>query len=369
MSLLEPPADTSAGPPPPELPDGGIWAGVVGQDEARRTLDAALERLVPSYVFVGPRGSGKRAAALAFAAEVLSRHVDPGRADVVAALALLDRHPDLVVVEPEGRSFRRDEAAMLMAAAFRSPTEAARKVVVADLLHTAEPEAAASLLKTVEEPPASAVFVLIAEEITPELVTLASRSVSVSFGPVAPSAVHAHLLGMGVGDDVAEQAAAACGGDLRRAEVLAIDDQLAERWELWRSVPSRLDGRGAVVAALVKELGEALDAAAAPLEERLAAEMAELAALEEERGTRGSGRARIEAAHKRERRRVRTDEIHFGLTAVAGRYRELLVAETDVDAALASLDAITQTAEDMVFNPNETLLLQALLLGLRPIQG
>jgi DNA polymerase-3 subunit delta' len=76
----------------------------------------------------------------------------------------------------------------------------------------------------------------------------------------------------------------------------------------------------------------------------------------------------IETRHKREQRRVRTDEIRAGLAALAGAYRQRLVAEgissRRIADAAAAIVAIDKAAGYLARNPNESLLLEALLLGL-----
>ncbi|MFV1991931.1 MAG: hypothetical protein ACC652_14465, partial [Acidimicrobiales bacterium] len=78
------------------------WDSVVADDRAVAQLKAASVRPVHAYLFVGPSGAGKRAAALAFAASVLSKSSrDPGRA---TRLGLAEEHPGLIVVEGGGAS-------------------------------------------------------------------------------------------------------------------------------------------------------------------------------------------------------------------------------------------------------------------------
>ena len=57
-------------------------------------------------------------------------------------------------------------------------------MLVVDRFHTATPAAAAALLKPVEEPAGSVVWVLLAEQVLPEHVTIASRCTRVDFGSV-----------------------------------------------------------------------------------------------------------------------------------------------------------------------------------------
>ena len=87
-------------------------------------------------------------------------------------------------------------------------------------------------------------------------------------------------------------------------------------------------------------------------------------------GERGSGRAELVARHKREIRRLRSDELRFGLATLSRVYRDRLVGgagsgadDTGIDEAL---NAIQDAAENLVRNPNEALLLQQLFLRLSP---
>ena len=241
------------------------------------------------------------------------------------SLALAEKHPDLIVKEPAGRTLRREEASEVIGAAFRSPTEGDRKVVVATQLHAAEPAALASLLKTVEEPPPSTVFVLLADEVVPELVTIASRCINVEFGPIPRDLMVGVLEGEGIDRSVAERAAIAAGGDLDRARLLATDANLAARAELWAGAPGRLDGTGSSVHSLVSEVRIAIDASVEPLAELHEAQRAEVDERAERYGERGSGRRQLDEAQKREVRRVRTDELRFGLATLARTYRDAIV--------------------------------------------
>ena len=82
---------------------------------------------------------------------------------------------------------------------------------------------------------------------------------------------------------------------------------------------------------------------------------------------RRSGVKELEDRHKREERRLRTEELRFGLATVAGRYREELATQPEPAAVAASLAAIQAAAEDLIRNPTEDLALLGLLLRLRPV--
>ena len=370
MTLLD--AAAEAAPTDP-------WSAVVGQSRAVAALVSAAVSPVHAYLLVGPRGSGKRAAAAAFAGELIvaadGRAVsDPDRARRHRRLAGREEHPDVFVLSPAGNSLRlTEEVAQLIVEASRTPVEGTRKVLVVDRFHTATPAAAAALLKPVEEPAASMVWVLLAEQVLPEHVTIASRCTRVDFGPVSEDEIAAVLVSEGLVEaDRAALVAAAAAGNLHRARILATDERVAVRREAWWSVPDRLDGTGAAVALLVAELRAMIDEAGGALTERHRAEAAALEEREEQFGVRGSGRAAIEAQHKREHRQFRTDEIRFGLATIGARYRDQITSPPGDDpaairreaAAMRAIDRLRTTAESLIRSPNEALSLQALFLDL-----
>ncbi len=346
-----------------------VFDDVVGQETAVAHLRAAVAAPVHAYLLVGPPGSGKRTAAIALAAALLCP--DGGCGECVECRRVLaGGHPDVVVIERSGASITVDQAREVRRLAMRSPNEGARKVLVLTDFHLVR-EAASVLLKVLEEPPASTVFVILADQLPPELVTIASRCVRVDFGPLPTDQVAAALVAEGVDPAVAHEVGAVAGGRLDRARLLAHDAGFGARRETWRSVPGRLDGTGASVSVLAAELGELLGTAGvAPLEAAQAAELAELAERVERTGERGAGRKVLAERHKRELRRLRHDELRFGLATLAGVYGDALTAGTaDAGACIGAVGAIQSAAESMVRNPTEALLLQSLLLKLPPLRG
>ena len=340
-----------------------VWGDVVGQDRAVTELRSALAQPVHAYLFVGPRGSGKRAAARAFAAELLSRGSKGDEAERHRRLALAEQHPDLVIADPEGARLSADAAREIVQEAARSPVEGDRKVIVLCELHRIEMYGAI-LLKSIEEPPPSTFFVILADEVPPDLVTIASRSVRIDFSPVATDVVAGRLEAEGLDREQAEIVAGAAAGDLTRARLLATDPRLAARRDAWRLVPQRLDGSGAVVMGLVDELMELIDEAQVPLDERHGREEAAIQTQIEQTGERGSGRRQVDERQRRERRRLRTDELEFGLATLVGRYRDEMADTSEPARLLAAAGAIQAAAEALDRNPNERLLLESLLFRL-----
>src|SRR3954449_4063603 len=197
----------AATPPVPEA----LAEATRHQARATLALTAALGSPGHAYLFRGPRGSGKAAAARAFAAELLAE----GAADPADARrrALLDPspHPDLVWLRPPGaQHLVEDVRESVIRASSLSPADGGRRVFVIEEAEDLRDESQNALLKTLEEPAPFAHLILICSE--PELLaeTILSRCAPVEFGPLAPDAV---LEALGAGEEAAAAARLRGGAD------------------------------------------------------------------------------------------------------------------------------------------------------------
>ena len=354
---------TAAGDPVADL-----WDEVVGQPDTVAALRAAARAPVHAYLIVGPQGAGKMAAARAFAAQLLCRGATDSEAARTVQLVAAGRHPCVTVVERDGPAITAEQARDTVRRAALSPPEGDLQVIVLDEFHLVR-DAAPILLKSIEEPPPTTVFVVLAESVPDELVTVASRCVNVTMSAVPVAAMRRRLEAEGASAELAEAVAAASGGDLRRARMLLGDPGLMDRRRAWRSVRGRLDGTGATVCAVADGLLAGLDDVLQPLAATQSAELEEFEAVSAQLGVARKGDlSRVEARHKREARRVRTDELRSGLAALMEAYREPLsrsaCSSDDADAFVAAGGAVQQLTDSLRFNPNESLALQSLLLRL-----
>jgi DNA polymerase-3 subunit delta' len=348
-------------------------AALVGQAQAVKALRAAAAKPVHAYLLVGPAGTGKMDAALAFAAMLVCPNGGEDGCETCRR-ALEGLHPDVVVFEREGAALSMDQALEATRLAVRSPLESKRTVVVLPDLHLAR-DTVPALLKTIEEPPASTVFLALAEFVPPELVTIASRCVRVEFRPLTEEQLIDALVAEGVPPQRAAPIAALAGGRLDRARLLANDPGTEARRRAWEEVPARLDGTGATVAVLAQELLEHLRRSAEPLTARQEAEVALLAeqnarqlAAVPSRVAQNAARTGVQelgARHKREQRRQRTDELRTGLAVLARAYRDRVVAGAlPGQHGAEAVGLIDGLSADLVFNAGEQLALQALLVRL-----
>jgi DNA polymerase-3 subunit delta' len=340
-----------------------IWDRVIGQEQVVANLTRALAEPVHAYLFVGPHGSTKHQAARAFAAGMISGGTDPTQRD--ARLVLDGEHPDCREVERVGAAIDKEQAEWIVEQAWLSPAEGDVKVLILHEFHLLADTAAGRLLKTIEEPPASTRFIITAESVPPDLVTIASRCVRIDFRAIPDEVILDRLLAEGIDADTARLASTGALGDLDRARVLATDPALAERRRVFAEALHTLDGSGFAAFGLVAEIEALIEAAAEPLKVRHVAEAEELQERIERLGARGSGRKQLEDRHKREVRRFVTDELRAGLTTLAGAYRDAMVAgRISADDTARAVGAINTTIGALGRNANSTLALQRLVWSL-----
>src|SRR5204862_1044504 len=137
-------------------------------------------------------------------------------------LALRERHPNMFVVEPEGRDIHvdtvRDE---IWHPLFLTAPEPGRKVFIVREADRLNPAAADVLLKVLEEPPADAVLLLLSARPDELPITVLSRCHVVTFTPLAEEFVIETLLAEGADRATALLASRLAGGDVGRARRLA----------------------------------------------------------------------------------------------------------------------------------------------------
>lgn len=160
---------------------------IKGQDKPIGLLKSYMQqsRLGGSYLFSGPQGVGKSLTAktLAKAVNCLQGGIEP--CDKCASCVKIEqgRHPDVFVVQPEGE-IKIEYIRQLQKQISFKPYEAKFKVFILDNAHTLTAEAANSLLKILEEPPASSLIILITDKPALIFKTIISRCKVLKFSPI-----------------------------------------------------------------------------------------------------------------------------------------------------------------------------------------
>jgi DNA polymerase-3 subunit delta' len=351
---------------------GSVYDEVIGQERAVDVLRALAESPAHAYLFVGPPGCGKDVAARAFATVKLQHEEDAGSR--VARLVMRGEHVDVHEVIREGASISIEQARdEIIAISGLSAVESPRRVTIVHEFQLMEPRYVPTLLKTLEEPDAQNVIVLLADEVPAHLITIESRCVRVDFSAISDQLIVDILLSEGVMPTVAESVAGMVAGDLARARILVDDHRLIDRMRLFAEVPARVDGNAATALALTSEIVTGIDEALEPYKRAHERELDELEERERTLGVRGSGRSKITKRHSRELRRARTDEIRSGLRIISRLYADALrdandqTAHHQVDGYLQAVARIRDANIALGLNANESLLLQNLFLSLPAI--
>lgn len=171
---------------------------VVGQEHITRTLRNALARgrIRHAYLFSGPRGTGKTTMARLLAKAVNCTREDAGRRPCNAChncLAINEsRFLDLIEIDAASHTGVDDVRDLRDKIAF-SPGEGSYKVYIIDEVHRFSGNAFDALLKTLEEPPDHAIFVLATTEIDKVPATIKSRCLQFEFRRVSLREVSARL--------------------------------------------------------------------------------------------------------------------------------------------------------------------------------
>jgi DNA polymerase-3 subunit delta' len=306
------------------------FSSVPEQAEAKRLLNAALEDgPAHAYLFHGPAGVGKRALAIAFAAELLGEHERVTRRS----------HPDLYVLEPLGDQIRIDAIRELRHDLHMRPFEAARRVYLIFGAQLMNDEAADALLKDLEEPPPYAVIVLVADDVGPLPETIRSRCQPVPFRRLSERAVRDAIAerAPGLSPNAETALARVAAGRLDRVERL-LDPNAAERrakvLELARSVyrdPAFVPAEAA--AAVIEAAGERAREARAAAEEALDGQ--DVPDREAEQRLRRAARG------------AEREELLLFLEELAAWYRDLVAVAAGAESSAIHVDHLEQLREDV----------------------
>ncbi|HZU61576.1 MAG TPA: hypothetical protein VE983_11455 [Solirubrobacteraceae bacterium] len=358
---------------------------------ARAVLDPVLKGQVrPShaYLFHGPGGSGKRAAARAVAAQLLTE--DAADSEGARLRVLTGAHPDLTWVVPSGAHeiLVSDIDGPVVAAASRTPFEATRRVFVIERVDELGDEAANRMLKTLEEPADFVHLILLTDRPTEVLPTISSRCQPVRFEAATIDQVAAELREGGVPADTATALARIALGQADTARTLATADGSALRDAAERFARAALSGHmweirpWQDVLAGARASGESVRE---ELEQRARAEI-ELYPRRERKRVENEWSERI----RRARRRRETASLDLALQIVALWYGDLAalawqapdlvrhadrLSELHADEGrdpqrlIEAMELVEETRRRFVLNVSEELAFEALGSRLERILG
>lgn len=203
---------------------------MVGQDHITTTLKQAVVqgRIAHAYIFCGPRGTGKTSTARILAKAINCLYPDEGEpcSQCLICKAMSEGRA-LDLIEIDAASHRGiDDMRNLRERIHFTPAEATYKVYIVDEVHMLTNEAFNTLLKTLEEPPPHAVFVLATTEAYKVPPTVISRCQRFDFHRIPQSNLEARLAQICEGEGIQAEPyalkaiALSASGSLRDAENL-----------------------------------------------------------------------------------------------------------------------------------------------------
>ncbi|MDE0016878.1 MAG: DNA polymerase III subunit delta' [Candidatus Poribacteria bacterium] len=160
-------------------------------DQLQQTV--ASDRIAGAYLFVGPTGVGKETVARYFAQLIFCQQdaQPPTVCGACLACRKVDsgNHPDLQFIRPDGSELKIGQIRELQKQIIYEPLEANRKVYILTDVDRMNDPAENALLKTLEEPPASSVLILLTSNIRVLLPTTRSRCQILQFHPMSTQAL------------------------------------------------------------------------------------------------------------------------------------------------------------------------------------
>ena len=189
-----------------------------GNEFKRVRTAAACGKSVHAYMLQGPDGIGKRSFALLLSAALLCPSAQPPCLECsVCSRVLAGLHPDVHIFTGAKKNISVGEVRTLTERSLESSYEGGRRVFIINNAHTMTQAAQNCLLKTLEEPEGSAVFILITSSPGAMLSTVRSRCRCIRIGERSAQDITAALCRMGYPEETARRAASVCGGNIGSA--------------------------------------------------------------------------------------------------------------------------------------------------------
>jgi DNA polymerase-3 subunit delta' len=320
-----------------------VFDTLIGQDHIVDQLSNAIkvakggedsQAMTNSWLFVGPPGSGRSNAAIAFAAALVCKQSGCGKCTDCTTV-LSSTHVDVERFNPTGLSIKAEEVRELISRSSWSPSVGGWRIVVIEDADRLTETAANALLKTIEEPESHTVWLLCAPTLTDVPVTTRSRCRYVQLRTPSTASVEEFLLNeTQVDERTARFASRVSQGHIGRARFIATNIEAQSRRKEIFALPLGLRDIESCFKAAQKLLDLAEDQAEKENSNRDAAELKQLQDAFQGTGRRLiSGRAKAIKDLDKEQKSIATrsirDNIDGALLDLSTFYRDVLVLQSN----------------------------------------
>ena len=293
-----------------------MFRDIIGHTETLQLLEDEARQPGHAYLFAGVEGVGKATIAQHFAGALICG------SERCISRVLRHSHPDVTLLGPDGKTAMGvDQARAAIAQATLRPVEGDRKVFILDEASTMTDAAANALLKTLEEPSPSTVFILVADNEDDLPITVASRCRTIRFGRVSDQEIAAALVARGIDPAQADETARIAGGSPGLALAFASQPEAAAFRDQWLSIPGRVTSRPGDSFRLADEMLAAGGPLLGALKEQQEAEVAAL-----EAGGLDAPKAIVDR-HERALQRATSKLTVSGLEMLASWYVDAVAAQ------------------------------------------
>lgn len=196
---------------------------IVSHDATREIFRRSIisGKLSHSYIFCGIQGCGRRKLAVELVKTIFCASGGVESCEKCSSCRKINsgNHPDLHVLQPlpDKRDISIDQVREMQREMALRPYEADRKVCIIEPADRMNLSSGNSLLKTLEEPPGNAFFILITENSDQLLQTIRSRCQIIRFAPLSEERIAEILIKRGMDLEKAEILAATAEGSVAKA--------------------------------------------------------------------------------------------------------------------------------------------------------
>ncbi len=335
-----------------------VFEGILGQPQVREFLRSTIEhdRVSHAYLFTGPAGSNKTAAAYAFAQAIICAKKGCGACDECRRVKRRN-HPDVRYYAPAGaHGYLVEQVREIVTDASMAPIRAQHKVYILDRVDQLGVQAANAFLKTLEEPEGPITFILLGRTREGVLPTLVSRCQVVPFRHI-PASEAAGILSQntGVSAERARIAIEACDGSLTKAIAFASSSERmsfrSRIMEVLRLLPQS-DERD-----VLEYAQDLLERAKAPLDEVRTAQAEELADSQD--FLAASALKQLEARNKRALSAATVQSLGQMTSIIRSWLRDVLMVVSGAPERVVNVDEI-DSIRLVAQNATPALLMEAL---------